>query len=197
MKKAIKVRCRTALLAAVPAFCAAADAAEFSKAGYWEAEGSPRRVETLTTGWEFSLDGFKTSKTVTLPHGIDEGELGFEASGCVNRQQPAWYRRRFTWKSGGARQFLHFEAIMGKSRVTLNGKQVAEHFGGIYRDAYLIETGEAYVYPTPTRAACGSPRISVLTAAISWPSPSTPRLSARASTHPPQVSLRSRRVRRT
>lgn len=147
-KKAIKVRCRTALLAAVAAFCAAADAAEFSKAGYWEAEGSPRRVETLTTGWEFSLDGFKTSKTVTLPHGIDEGELGFEASGCVNRQQPAWYRRRFTWKSGGARQFLHFEAIMGKSRVTLNGKQVAEHFGGIYRDAYLIETGEAYVSDT-------------------------------------------------
>ena len=195
MKKAIKVRCRTALLTAVAAFCAAADAAEFSKAGYWETEGSPRRVETLTTGWEFSLDGFKTSRTVTLPHGIDEGELGFEASGCVNRQQPAWYRRRFTWKSGGARQFLHFEAIMGKSRVTLNGKQVAEHFGGylpihvevtgvlkegenllevwcdnsndssyppgkaqdvldftyfggIYRDAYLIETGEAYVSDT-------------------------------------------------
>lgn len=37
---------------------------------------------------------------------------------------------------------------MGKSRVTLNGKQVAEHFGGIYRDAYLIETGEAYVSDT-------------------------------------------------
>ena len=172
-----------------------AEAVEFSKAGYWDAEGSPRRVETLTTGWEFSLDGFKTSKAVTLPHGIDEGELGFEASGCVNRQQPAWYRRKFTWRKGGARQFLHFEAIMGKSRVTLNGKQVAEHFGGylpihvevtgilkegenllevwcdnsndpsyppgkaqdvldftyfggIYRDAYLIETGEAYVSDT-------------------------------------------------
>ena len=181
--------------ASVVALCVAAEAVEFSKAGYWDVEGSPRRVETLTTGWEFSLDGFKTSKTVTLPHGIDEGELGFEASGCVNRQQPAWYRRRFTWKSGGAHQFLHFEAIMGKSRVTLNGKQVAEHFGGylpihvevtgilkegenllevwcdnsndssyppgkaqdvldftyfggIYRDAYLIETGEAYVSDT-------------------------------------------------
>ena len=52
------------------ATCAAAVAAlsasavEFSKAGYWEAEGSPRRIETLTTGWEFSLDGFKTSKRV-------------------------------------------------------------------------------------------------------------------------------------
>lgn len=102
----------------------------FSKAGYWEVEGSPRRVETLTTGWEFSLDGFKTLKAVTLPHSIDEGEIGYEASGGVNRQQPAWYRRRFTWKPNGAHQFLHFEAIMGKSRVTLNGKVVAEHFGG-------------------------------------------------------------------
>ncbi len=183
---------RAALSAAVAALCAIAEAVEFSKAGYWEAAGSPRRVETLTAGWEFSLDGFKTCRSVTLPHCIDEGELGFEASGCANRQQPAWYRRRFTWKGGGARQLLHFEAIMGKSRVTLNGKQVAEHFGGylpvhvevtgilkegenilevwcdnsddpsyppgkaqdvldfvyfggIYRDAYLIETGEAYV----------------------------------------------------
>ncbi len=182
--------CATALFSA-----AAVNAVEFSKAGYWEAKGSPRRVETMTTGWEFSLDDFKTSKNVTLPHSIDEGELGLEASGCVNRQQPAWYRRQFTWKKGGVRQFLHFEAIMGKSRVTLNGKQIAEHFGGylpihvevtgvlkegenllevwcdnsndpsyppgkaqnvldftyfggIYRDAYLIETGNAYVSDT-------------------------------------------------
>jgi len=82
--------------AAVAAF--SASAVEFSKAGYWEAEGSPRRIETLTTGWEFSLDGFKTSKRVALPHSIDEGEIGFVASGCVNRQQPAWYRRKFEWK---------------------------------------------------------------------------------------------------
>ena len=61
-------------LAACALLCAqSAAAAEFSKAGYWEAEGSPRRVETLTTGWEFSLDGFKTSKSVSLPHSIDEG----------------------------------------------------------------------------------------------------------------------------
>ncbi len=181
----------------VSALVAAAccQAADFSKAGYWQVEGSPRRVETLTRGWEFSLDGFRTSRAVCLPHSIDEGEIGFEASGCVNRQQSAWYRRRFAWRKGGARQFLHFEAIMGKSRVTLNGTVVAEHFGGylpihaevtgvlregdnllevwcdnsddpsyppgkpqtqldfayfggIYRDAYLVETGEAYVADT-------------------------------------------------
>ena len=78
----------------------------FSKAGYWDADDSPRRVEKLTTGWEFSLDAFKTSKRVTLPHSIDEGEIGFEASGCVNRQQPAWYRRKFDWKRHGARSSM-------------------------------------------------------------------------------------------
>ena len=187
--------CRVAVLLVLQVWCSAANAVEFSKAGYWDADGSPRRVETLTTGWEFSLDNFKTTKSVCLPHSIDEGELGFEASGGVNRQQPAWYRRVFSWKRRGARQFLHFEAIMGKSRIMLNGKVVAEHFGGylpihaevtgvlkegenvlevwcdnsddpsyppgkaqdvldftyfggIYRDAYLIETGEAYVADT-------------------------------------------------
>ena len=170
----------------------AAPGAEFSRAGYWAVEGSPRRVTSINHGWSFSLDGFATSKPVNLPHSIDEGEIGFEASGGVNRRQPAWYRRRFAWAGGSARQFLHFEAILGKSRVTLNGKAVAEHFGGylpihadvtgvlkpgenvlevwcdnsddpsfppgkpqsqldfayfggVYRDAYLVETGEAYV----------------------------------------------------
>lgn len=103
MNKNTRIRLAAYAVAAVAVF--SASAVEFSKAGYWEAEGSPRRIETLTTGWEFSLDGFKTSKRVALPHSIDEGEIGFEASGCVNRQQPAWYRRKFDWKRHGA----HFE----------------------------------------------------------------------------------------
>ena len=167
----------------------------FSRAGYWPVEGSPRTVVPMNAGWEFSLDAFKTSKPVSLPHSIDEGEIGFAASGGVNRQQPAWYRKTFVWSGTGARQFLHFEAIMGKSRITLNGREVAAHFGGflpihvevtgilrrgenllevwcdnsddptyppgkpqrqldftyfggIYRDAYLVETGDAYVTDT-------------------------------------------------
>ena len=63
-------------------------AAEFSKAGYCEAEGSPRRVETLTTGWEFSLDAFKTSKRVTLPHSIDEGEVASCTAEASLRREP-------------------------------------------------------------------------------------------------------------
>ena len=164
----------------------------FSRAGYWDVPDSPRRVSSMNLGWEFSMDGFKTSKPVSLPHSIDEGEIGFCASGGVNRQQPVWYRRRFSWRRTSARAFLHFEAIMGKSRVDVNGRRVAEHFGGflpihaevtdalrdgeneivvwadnsddgtyppgkpqgqldfayfggIYRDAWLVETGDAYV----------------------------------------------------
>lgn len=190
--------CRTACLLASFAIFAAfgsgkePSGVEFSKAGYWEVEGSPRKVTSINQGWEFSLDAFETAKCVSLPHSIDEGEIGFEASGGVNRQQPAWYRRKFVWEGGGAHQFLHFEAIMGKCRIKLNGRLVAEHFGGflpihaeitdalrrgenllevwcdnsndptyppgkpqelldfsyfggIYRDAYLIETSDAYV----------------------------------------------------
>ena len=103
---------------------------EFSRAGYWSVPDSPRHVSSINTGWEFSLDEFKTVRKVNLPHSIDEGEIGFAASGGVNRRQPAWYRRVLSWKGGSARQFLHFEAIMGKCRIAVNGQKVAEHFGG-------------------------------------------------------------------
>jgi len=167
----------------------------FSKAGYFEAPNSPRLVRSMNPGWEFSLDGFKTSKAVNLPHSIDEGEIGLNASGCVNRQQKAWYRKRFAWWHTQAKAFLHFESVMGKCRIRVNGRDAAEHFGGflpihidvtdllkdgenlievecdnsndpdyppgkaqdvldwtyfggIYRDVWLVETGDAYVADT-------------------------------------------------
>jgi len=169
---------------------------EFSAAGYWQSKvESPRKVQSLNLGWEYSTDDFKTMKSVVLLHSIDEGEIGFEASGGVNRRQAVRYRRKFEWRPSterAVRQFVHFEAIMGKSRVSLNGKLVAEqfggflpihaevtgvlkpgenllevwcdnsddasyppgkpqnildftYFGGIYRDAYLVETDDVYV----------------------------------------------------
>lgn len=64
------------------------------------------------------------------PNGIET--LPIEASGCINYQGEVWYRKHFTpeekWK--GKRTFLHFEAIMGKSKVWINGTLVKEHFGG-------------------------------------------------------------------
>lgn len=179
---------------------------ECSRAGYWSVEGSPRRVTSINCGWEFSLDAFRTAKRVVLPHSIDEGEIGFSASGGVNRQQPAWYRRKFEWAGKSARQFLHFEGIMGKCCIALNGRQVAAHFGGylpihveltgvlsrgenllevwcdnsddatfppgkpqnqldftyfggIYRDAYLVETGDTYVTDTDSGGVYVSTRL--------------------------------------
>lgn len=58
--------------------------------------------------------------------------LPTEASGCINYQGEVWYRKHFTpdeaWR--GRRQFLHFEAIMGKSKVWLNGVLLQSHYGG-------------------------------------------------------------------
>lgn len=67
---------------------------------------------------------------VSLPNGIEY--LPSEASGCVNYQGGVWYRKHFTpldeWKH--KQLFLHFEAIMGESKIWVNGTLVKEHFGG-------------------------------------------------------------------
>ena len=67
---------------------------------------------------------------VSLPHGIDY--LPTEASGCVNYQGVVWYRKHFRPEARlkGKKIFLHFEAIMGKSKVFLNGHLLSEHYGG-------------------------------------------------------------------
>lgn len=67
---------------------------------------------------------------VSLPHGIEY--VPTEASGCINYQGEVWYRKHFTPDEAlkGKKLFLHFEAIMGKSKIYINGKQVKEHFGG-------------------------------------------------------------------
>lgn len=69
-------------------------------------------------------------EVVSLPHGIEY--LPVEASGCANYQGIVWYRKHFTPSNElkGKRLFLHFEAIMGKSEVYLNGKLIKKHYGG-------------------------------------------------------------------
>lgn len=69
-------------------------------------------------------------RLVSLPDGMEY--LPTEASGCINYQGEVWYRKHFTpneaWR--GRRQFLHFEAIMGKSKVWLNDVLLQSHYGG-------------------------------------------------------------------
>lgn len=113
---------------------------QFSTAGFYQLPETGRSVYSMNPAWRFykgetpgaeraDFDD-KDWQLVSLPHGLEL--LPDEASGCVNYQGVAWYRKHFTpqeeWK--GKRLFLHFEAIMGKSKVWVNGQLVKEHFGG-------------------------------------------------------------------
>ena len=113
---------------------------EYSTAGFFELPHTGRTVYSMNPAWRMykgSLKGAeqpgfndKEWNLVSLPDGIEY--VPTEASGCVNYQGEVWYRKHFTpevsWK--GKQLFLHFEAIMGKSKVWINGTLVNEHFGG-------------------------------------------------------------------
>lgn len=130
---------------------------EFSTAGFFELPGTGRTVSSMNPAWRFhkgAVDNaenktFDDSKweVVSLPHGIEY--LPTEASGCINYQGEVWYRKHFTLSDTlkGKKLFLHFEGIMGKSKVYINGKLATTHFGGylpIVIDAtQLVEWGDA------------------------------------------------------
>ena len=114
---------------------------EYSTAGFFRVENTGRDVYSMNPGWKFhkgpvtggaESPDFDDSgwETVSLPNGIEY--LPLEASGCVNYQGEVWYRKHFSLPEGleGKKLFLHFEAIMGKSRVWINGTLVNSHFGG-------------------------------------------------------------------
>lgn len=113
---------------------------QYSSAGFYVLPHTGRMVYSMNPAWRFykgdtagaEKDGFDDSQweLVALPHGIEY--LPTEASGCINYQGKVWYRKHFMpdGKWQGKRLFLHFEAIMGKSKVWVNGKLMNEHFGG-------------------------------------------------------------------
>lgn len=113
---------------------------EYSTAGFFQLDNTGRTVYSMNPAWRFYKGAVQGAEKVdyddsswaliSLPDGMET--LPAEASGCVNYQGESWYRKHFTpedaWK--GKRLFLHFEAIMGKSKVWINGVLVKEHFGG-------------------------------------------------------------------
>ncbi len=113
---------------------------ENSVAGFFPVEGSGRNVYSMNPGWLFKrgdVEGagrqdFDDSRwqRVSLPNGIEL--LPVEASGGKNYQGPVWYRKHFRLPEGltGKKLFLHFEAIMGRSEVWVNGEKAASHTGG-------------------------------------------------------------------
>ena len=72
----------------------------------------------------------KSWEVVSTPHTVQL--MSAEASGCRNYQGIAWYRKHFVLPKECADRdvTLHFEAIMGKQTIYINGKKVKEHEGG-------------------------------------------------------------------
>ena len=113
---------------------------EFSTAGFFQLPNSGREVLSMNPAWRLYKGAVAGAEAVSfndaewtvvsLPNGIEY--LPTEASGCINYQGEVWYRKHFTPADAlkGKKLFLHFEAIMGKSKVFINGKLLTEHFGG-------------------------------------------------------------------
>ena len=113
---------------------------EFSTAGFYLLENCGRSVYSMNPGWRFFKGEQQGAcekdfdddawERVALPHGIEY--LPTEASGCYNYQGEVWYRKHFLPDAQlkGKKLFLHFEAVMGKSAIYVNGKLLASHYGG-------------------------------------------------------------------
>lgn len=134
----------------------AAEQPEYSTAVFFELPHTGRTAYSMNPAWRFYKGNIQGAEQpdfddrnwqlVSLPNGMEY--LPSEASGCVNYQGGAWYRKHFTpsddWKD--KQLFLHFEAIMGKSKIWINGTLIKEHFGGylpVVADATgLLKFGE-------------------------------------------------------
>ena len=111
-----------------------------SIAGFYQVNGSGRQVYNFNNGWRFIKGDVQNAEqidfddsgweVVATPHTVEL--MPAEASGCRNYQGIAWYRKRFVVpsESKGKDVLIHFEAIMGKQKIYLNGKLVKEHVGG-------------------------------------------------------------------
>ena len=111
-----------------------------SVAGFYQMQGSGRIVYNFDQGWRFYLGDAKGADAkdyddsqwtvVNVPHSVRLEPS--EASGGRNYQGIAWYRKHFTMPAdmAGKNVTLHFEAIMGKQAIYVNGQLVKEHLGG-------------------------------------------------------------------
>lgn len=111
-----------------------------SVAGLFPLHGSGRIVYNFNQGWRFHLGDAEGAEAalyddsgwavVCAPHSVRLEPSA--ASGGRNYQGVAWYRKHFTVPADmkGMNVTVHFEAIMGKQTVYVNGKMVKENLGG-------------------------------------------------------------------
>ena len=111
-----------------------------SVAGLFPLEGSGRVIYNFNDGWHYLLGDAKGAEAVdyddsawdvvSTPHTarLEPSEV----SGCRNYQGICWYRKQFIVPSDlqGKEITIHFEAIMGKQEVYVNGRLVKQHLGG-------------------------------------------------------------------
>ena len=115
-------------------------AQQTSVAGFYPLPDCGREIYNFNEGWRFHLGDVANGaspflddsqwEVVCAPHTVQLEPA--EASGCRNYQGICWYRKHFIVPAELSEKMVevHFEAIMGKQRVYVNGKLVNEHFGG-------------------------------------------------------------------
>ena len=111
-----------------------------SVAGLYPLSNSGRVVYNFNEGWRFHLGDAQGAEAITYDDSQWEVVCAphtsrlepCEASGCRNYQGISWYRKRFVIPKDmqGKEITVHFEAIMGKQEVYVNGILVQEHLGG-------------------------------------------------------------------
>jgi len=128
-----------------------------SVAGFYDLTDDGREVWNMSPCWRFHLGdiegGEKTTlddsswEEVSVPHNVVLEPA--EASGCRNYQGVAWYRKWFVVPRECADKVidLHFEAIMGKQVIYVNGSEVKRHEGGylpitIHLNDYGVKAGD-------------------------------------------------------
>lgn len=128
--------------------------AQTSVAGLFPLENSGRLLWNFNAGWRFHLGDAagaeakdfddRSWEVVSTPHTVQL--MPAEASGCRNYQGIAWYRKHFRLPKEcvGRDVTLHFEAIMGKQTIYLNGQKIKDHEGG-YLPITLDLTPYCYV----------------------------------------------------
>lgn len=111
-----------------------------SVAGFINYPGSGRLIYNFNPGWRFFCGDVQNAESkdfddsaweiVSTPHTVQL--MPAEASGCRNYQGIAWYRKHFVipTETEGRDVTVHFEAIMGKQDIYLNGKLIKKHLGG-------------------------------------------------------------------
>ena len=128
------------LICTICVLCGLNAIAQTSVAGLFPLENSGRLVWNFNAGWRFHLGDVKGAEmvdfndksweVVSTPHTVQL--MPAEASGCRNYQGVVWYRKHFRLpkECAGRDVTLHFEAIMGKQTIYVNGQKVKEHEGG-------------------------------------------------------------------